>query len=48
MEGTYTNNGWRQTTPKKLNYKPEGMINIGKPLTRWGDGFREEATDQGA
>jgi hypothetical protein len=35
--------------PKKiLNYKPEGRRNIGKPLTRWEDDFREEVTGQGA
>ena len=33
---------------KKLNYKPEGRRNIGKPLTRWEDDFREEGTGQGA
>ena len=31
-----------------LNYKPEGRRNIGRPLTRWGDDFREEGTGQGA
>jgi hypothetical protein len=28
---------------KKLNYKPEGRRNIGRPLTRWeGDSGRKE------
>ena len=32
--------------PRKiLNYKPEGRINIGRPITRWEDYFREEGTD---
>ena len=31
-----------------LNYKPEGRRNIGRPLTRWEDDFREEGTGQGA
>ena len=31
-----------------LNYKPERRRNIGKPLTRWEDDFREEGTAQGA
>ena len=30
-----------------LNYKPEGRRNIGRPLTRWKDDFREEGTGQG-
>ena len=34
----------QQTTKKNLNYKPEGRKNIGKPLTRWEDDFREEGT----
>ena len=35
--------------PKEiLNYKPEGRRNIGRPLTRWEDDFREEGTGQGA
>ena len=34
--------------PKKLNYKPEGRRNIGRPQTRWGDDFRENRTGQGA
>ena len=29
------------TTPKKLNYKPEGRRNIERPLTSWEDNFRE-------
>ena len=33
---------------KKLNYKHEGRTNIGRPLTRWEDNFREEGTGQGA
>ena len=33
---------------KKLYYKPEGRRNIGRPLTRWEDDFREEGTGQGA
>ena len=33
---------------KKLNYKPEGRRNIGRPQTRWEDDFREEGTGQGA
>ena len=32
---------------KKLNYKPEGRINIGRPLRRWEDDFQEEGTGQG-
>ena len=48
MEGTYTKNGWQQTTKKNLNYKPEGRINLGRPQTRLEDDFREEATGQGA
>ena len=32
---------------KKLNYTPEGRRNIGRPLTRWEDDFREEGTGQG-
>ena len=28
------------------NYKPEGRRNIERPVTRWGDDFREEGTDQ--
>ena len=27
---------------KKINYKPEGRRNIGRPQTRWEDDFREE------
>ena len=27
---------------KKNNYKPEERRNIGRPLTRWEDDFREE------
>ena len=34
--------------PKKLNYKAEGRINIGRPQTRWEDNFREEGTGKGA
>ena len=34
--------------PKKLNYKPEGRRNIGRPLTRWEDDFRKEGTGQEA
>ena len=35
--------------PKKnLNYKLEGRRNIGRPLMRWEDDFREEGTGQGA
>ena len=34
--------------PKKNNYKPESIRNIGRSLTRWEDGFREEGTGQGA
>ena len=30
---------------KNLNYKPEGRRNIGRPLMRWEDDFREERTD---
>ena len=33
---------------QKLNYKPEGRRNIGRPLTRWEDDFREGETGQGA
>ena len=33
---------------KKLNYKPEGRRNIGRPQRRWRDDFREEGTGQGA
>ena len=47
---------WREHTqrmddnrlPKKLNYKPEGRRNIGRPQTRWEDDFLEEDTGQGA
>ena len=42
MEGTYTKNGWQQTTQKHFNYKLEGRINIWRPLTRWGDYFLED------
>ena len=35
------------TYKKNLNYKPEGRRNIGRPLTRWEDYFREEGTGQG-
>ena len=38
----------QQTTPKNLNYKPEGRRNIGGPQTRGGDDFWEEGTGQGA
>ena len=40
----------RMTTdyPKKINYKPEGRRNIGRPLTRWEDDFEEEGIGQGA
>ena len=34
--------------PKNLNYKPERRRNIGRPITRWEDDFRKEATGQGA
>ena len=35
--------------PKKiLNYKSGGRRNIGRPLMRWEDDFREEGTGQGA
>ena len=33
---------------KKLNYKPQGRRNIGRPQTIWEDDFQEEGTDQGA
>ena len=33
---------------KKLNYKPEGKRNIGRPQTRWEDDFQEEGTGQWA
>ena len=33
---------------KKLNYKPEGRRNIGRPQTRLEDDFWEEGTGQGA
>ena len=46
MEGTYTKNGWQTT--KKINYKPEGRRNIGRPQTRWEDDLRKEGTGQGA
>ena len=46
MEGTYTKNGWQQTTQKNLNHKPEGRRNIGRPLMRWEDDFWEEGTGQ--
>ena len=29
---------------KKLNFKPAGRRNIGRPQTRWEDDFREEGT----
>ena len=32
---------------KKLNYKPEGRRNVGRPRTRWEDDFREEGTGLG-
>ena len=32
---------------KKLNNKPEGRRNVGRPQTRWEDDFREKGTDQG-
>ena len=35
------------STKNILNYKPEGRINIGRPLTRWEDDFREEGIGQG-
>ena len=38
----------RRPQKKKLNYKPEGRRNIGRPLTRWENDFREEGTGQGA
>ena len=31
---------------KTLNCKPEGIINIGRPLTRWEDDFREEGRNR--
>ena len=34
--------------PKKLNYKPEGRRNIGRPQTTWEDDFRKQGTGQGA
>ena len=33
---------------KILQYKPEGRRNMGRPLTRWVDDFREEGKGQGA
>ena len=33
---------------KKLNYKPEGRENMGRPLMRWENDFREEGTGQEA
>ena len=40
---------WMTTDyPKKINYNPEGRTNIGRPLTRWENDFREEGTNQGA
>ena len=48
MEGTYTKNGWQQSTLNILYYKSEGRRNIGRPQTRWEDDFREEGTGQGA
>ena len=33
--------------PQK-NFNPEWRRNIGRPLTRWEDDFREEGTGQGA
>jgi hypothetical protein len=33
---------------RKLNNKPEGRINIGRPQTRWEDELREKGTGQGA
>ena len=35
-------------TKKIWNYKPEGRRNIGRPLTRLEDDFREEGTGQRA
>ena len=34
--------------PKNVNCNPEGIRNIGRTQTRWGDDFREEETGQGA
>ena len=31
-----------------LNYKPEGRRDIGRPLTRWQDDFREDGIGQEA
>ena len=43
---------WRDhiqiTDDNRLNYKPEGIRNIGRPKTGWEDDFREEGTGQGA
>ena len=46
MEGTYTKNGWQQTTQKNLNYKLEGRRNIGRAQTGWEDDFQEEGIGQ--
>ena len=49
MEGTYTKNGWEQTTQNNLNYKPgDRRYTMGRPQTRWEDDFLEEGTGQGA
>ena len=53
---TQCNINWRQHTlrmdanrqPIKLNYKPKGRINIGRPQTGWKVDLREEGTGQGA
>ena len=41
----YTIN-WKEHIQRILNYKPEGRRNIGRPLTRWEDDFRDEGTGQ--
>ena len=33
--------------PKKLNYKPEGRINIGRPQTRWEEISRRKEQAKG-
>ena len=34
--------------PENFNHKPEGIGNIGRPLTRWEDDFQEEGRGQGS
>ena len=38
----------RDHPKKKLNHKPEGRRNVGRPQTRWGNDIREEGIGHGA